>query len=79
MLGDQPVKFEEFRQKMTAQMRVTMISLAEQNGGLLKTYFIVTLVASIFDVVEFFIQVVHFGHIGDVSLNSKIHLRNFLT
>jgi len=67
VLGDQPVKFEEFRQKMTAQMRTTMITLAEQNEGLLKTYFIATSVAAIFDIVDFFIQVVHFGHIGDVS------------
>ena len=60
------MQFQEFRDKATQQMRNVFIGIVQSLERLLKAYFILTVIVSVFDFAEFVVQLVRFGRLGDV-------------
>ena len=61
------LNFETFRQRATNQMRTMFINLMSGLAQNLKYYFGLTVASSLFDFIDFIIQLVRFGGYGDVS------------
>ena len=61
------LNFETFRQRATNQMRTMFINLMTGLESNLKIYFALSIACSFLDFIDFIIQLVRFGGLGDVS------------
>ena len=61
------INFETFRQRATNQMRTMFINLMSNLDQNLKLYFALTVTTSFLDFIDFIIQLIRFGGLGDVT------------
>lgn len=70
---EKSVEFEDFRAEVTNKLRKTFMQVFDHLKSLLKAYFFISLFATLFDFVEFIVQLVRFGRKGNVRYNSGLN------
>ena len=68
LLGNEQMTFEQFSEKATQLMRETFMETLQSVEKYLQIYFSLTIICVILDFIEFIIQLIRFGRIGDVKL-----------